>query len=87
MRTVRDRNGETHLVDDANYLLDGVLVKIDLSAVIALDLEGFLDQISEDAGFPLLMAQSYEIEGHEGDTLLLRVRGDVSMELDATEDD
>ena len=55
----------------------------DLSEIINLDLEGFLDRISEDAGFPLLMDQSYQVEGHEGDTLLIRVRGDVSLDLDS----
>jgi hypothetical protein len=37
------------------------LIKIDLEDVISYDLEGFLDAISELAGYPLLQDISYEV--------------------------
>lgn len=83
MRTITNDNGESYEIDENNFLTDGVLIKVDLTSVIDLDLEGFLDLISNDAGFPLLMQQDYTIEGHEeGNVLLLRVRGDASMCFD-----
>ncbi len=86
-RTVKDRNGEEHEIDEDNFLVSGVLIKVDLCDIINNDVEGFLDLISEDAGFPLLMQQDYTIEGHEPENvLLLRVKGDVSMELENQED-
>lgn len=77
--TVTNDRGEKYAIDANGFLTDGVLIKVDLSDIIDDDLESFLDRISEDAGFPLLMAQTYEVEGHENNTLILRVRGDVSM--------
>ena len=81
MQTVKCELGETHRVDENNYLADGVLVKIDLGDIIMADRERFLDMIAEDAGFPKLEDISYEVEGHEGNTLLIRVRGNVSAYL------
>lgn len=84
-RTVQCAHKQTHEVDEENFLINGVLVKVDLSELLDLDLEQFLDRISVDAGFPCLMAQTYEIEAVEdGQTLVLRVRGDVSADLDTT---
>lgn len=81
MSPIMNEAGVEYKVDENNMLVDGVLIKVELSEIIALDLEGFLDLISERAGFPLLMEQSYEVEGHEDNTLVLRVRGDVSMHV------
>ncbi|KKM86214.1 hypothetical protein LCGC14_1281310 [marine sediment metagenome] len=53
------------------------LIKIDLSDIINTDLEGFLDLIAEFAGYPYLKEINYSIEGHEGDTLQIRVKGYV----------
>lgn len=80
MSKIKDENGLEHIIDEDNFLVDGVLIKMDLCDLVSLDLEGFLDQISEDSGFPLLMQQTYEVEGVEKrNKLLIRVRGDVSM--------
>lgn len=87
-RVVKDSHGNDHDVDENNFLVDGVLIKIGLDEVIDADLEGFLDLISDEAGFPTLMQQDYEIEGYEpGNYLLLRVRGDVSMDLERQADE
>ena len=83
MSLVKNDRGEEFEVDDDCMLVDGVLIKVALDDIISLDLEGFLDRISEDAGFPLLMQQTVEIEGYEGRDILLRVRGDVSMCIDS----
>ena len=85
-RTIKNEHGERYAIDENDFLTDGVLIKVDLNDIIDLDLEGFLDRISEDAGFSVLMAQTYELEGHEGNTLLLRIRGDVSMQIDYDDD-
>lgn len=79
MSTVTCENGDTHAVDEDNFLVDGVLVKVTINDLVGTGgLEGFLDLISGLAGFPLLMQQTYEVEGSEGEYILLRVRGDVS---------
>jgi hypothetical protein len=53
--------------------------EIDLADVIDLDLEGFLDLISERAfGSILLMDVTYAVAGVTGDTLRLNVAGDTS---------
>lgn len=64
-----------------------VLIRVDLNDIITLDLEGFLDLIAddliaEDAGHPCLMDISYSVEGHEGNTLQIRVTGYIEVEED-----
>lgn len=78
-------------VDDDSFV-SGV-ISVELSEVIDLDLEGFLDLIGErlvEHG-ELLMQSSWDVIGHAGDTLLLNVTGDVSQILDlygqATDDE
>ncbi len=51
------------------------LVKVDIDDVIGNDLDGFLSLLAELAGDVCLMDLNYSIEGHEGDTLLIRVTG------------
>lgn len=75
---MKNEKGLPVAVDDEGFLLEGVLVKVNLSDVINDDLESFLDRISEKAGFPLLMQQSWKIEAHGEDVLVLRVWGDTS---------
>lgn len=53
------------------------LAKVDLEEVIGMDLEQFLDHVSDSVGYPLLQDIQYVVEGHEGDTLLVRVTGYV----------
>lgn len=53
------------------------LVKVDLSDILKRDFEQFLDLIAELAGHELLMGISYAVEGHEGNTLQIRVTGFV----------
>jgi len=52
-------------------------VEVELAAVIDGDLESFLDLLAEEAGYPLLMDIYYNVVGHVGDQLLIRVRGEV----------
>ena len=53
------------------------LIKIELDDIIGLNLEDFLGVIAELAGWPLLVDIKYFVEGHEGNTLQLRVSGCV----------
>ena len=48
-----------------------------------MTLDGFLDLIAEDAGFPLLMGTQYEIEDHDTSSVVLRIRGYVTAHVEA----
>lgn len=66
---------------EENGVVEGV-VGIELSKVIPLDLEGFLDAVSEKlTGSCSLSGIDYTLVGHDGDTLHLRVIGDASLIL------
>lgn len=81
MRTITNEQGEELEIDDDNFLVSGMLVRVELSDIIKTDLEGFLDTLARDAGLPLLTDIDYTIEGHEENSLQIRVKGDVSEEL------
>lgn len=56
-------------------------VEVDLDDVIGLNLEGFLDLISEKAGEPLLTDINYEVLGTTQDGMIvLKVTGDPHVE-------
>lgn len=81
--TITDEFGGVHqLAEDGQFLAKGIDIKVDLCEIIDLDLEGFLDMISERAGFGLLMQQEYTVVRHKGNTLTLRVTGDITACLD-----
>lgn len=70
---------ELYGVDD---FVSGV-VEIGLSEVIERDLEQFLDLCSERLiGNDLLMQVDYDVVGHDGNMLHVKVSGDVSEALD-----
>lgn len=61
-------------------------VQVDLSEIVGLDLEGFLDLISQRlTGTDILENQSYEIVGHIKDSLLLFIEGDARAILKTEE--
>lgn len=62
--------------------IEGV-IPVDLSTFTDNDLESLLDILSEQlTGSPLLSQISYHVVGHEGNTLHIRVEGDISLILD-----
>jgi hypothetical protein len=81
-RTIVSDLDRTHTIRDDGFLVDPIRIEVDLGDIIDLDFEGFLDLISERAGFALLMQQSYEIVGHTNGSLFLHVLGDVSWHLE-----
>jgi len=71
---------------DAEGWIEGV-VAVDLSDVIANDLEGFLDILSEQlTDTPLLQDISWEVVGQYGDELHLYVTGDATSCLEESVD-
>lgn len=67
--------------DENGYVTD--VVRVDLDDVIVRDREGFLDLLSTRlTGDELLMDIEYNVVGHDGDTLFIRVSGNVSGILD-----
>ena len=67
------------IADGTNSYVSGV-VAVDLSDFIDNDLEGVLDLLSDRlTGSPLLSDINYEVVGHEGSTLHVRVNGDVGL--------
>lgn len=71
---------------DENNFVSGV-VKVTLDEVIKRDLEGFLDLVSTRlTGSELLMEIGYQVVGHQGDTLLIKVRGQVDQLLELEEE-
>ncbi len=83
---VRAANGKVYrLEDDGVSLMDGIPVVMELSDVISTNLENFLDIVSEDAGFPLMQSQTYEIVGHTTSSITLHLWGDVSADIDDDE--
>ena len=50
---------------------------VDLDQIINNDLEWFLDTLADRIGQPLLMDIHYRVVGHDRDTLLFLVRGEV----------
>jgi hypothetical protein len=83
--TIVCEKGESHVYLPNGFLRFGIDVKVDLSEIIDTDLEGFLDLISERAGFPLLQQQEYICIGAEDEALIFRVRGDISAHLEEAE--
>lgn len=81
---MKSTRGTYHAVTDDGFLVEPIVITVDLSDIIELDLEGFLDLISELAGFPLMMAQEYTIVGYEPQAVRLSVTGDVSAAEDGT---
>lgn len=72
-------NGRWLSFDSANGFVSGK-VRVELSEMIGVDLEGFLDLISERlTGSELLCDLSYEIVGLSGETPVLLVTGDPQM--------
>jgi hypothetical protein len=69
---------------DREGWLTGVIA-VDLSEIIDLDLEQFLDLIAVRlSGSELLCDIDYAVVGHAGDELHLKVSGDTSMMRDET---
>lgn len=67
----------SHKTED-DYI-EGVIA-VDIEDLINNDLEGVLDMLSEQlTNSYLLMSMGYEVVGHEGNTLHMKVWGDVSM--------
>jgi hypothetical protein len=65
--------------------VEGV-VAIDLDEIVGLDLEGFLDLLSERLiGNPLLMDTAHRVAGSLGDTVFIRVDGQVDLSYWAEE--
>ena len=91
MIQVKADDGRVHAVTADGFLVEGVAIHVDLSEIIGdehgLGFEGFLDLISERAGFPLLMEQEYMIIGHGEQSLTLLVNGNVSMHMEAQDGD
>lgn len=64
---------------DADGWVRGV-IRMELSEFINNDLEGVLDLLSERlTGSGLLSDIAYEVVGHDGDTLFVRVSGDAGL--------
>jgi hypothetical protein len=86
--TVTDARGVALRIDEDAFLIDPAEIQVEISEIIECDLEGFLDLISERAGFPLLQEQRYEIDGAHSQetTLTLRVFGNVEAHLDDEDD-
>lgn len=58
------------------------IISMELSEAINLDLEGFLDTVSEKlTGSCLLSGTDYDLVGHDRNTLHLRITGDASLIL------
>lgn len=55
-------------------------VRVDLDELLKLDQVGFADLIQERAGIGNIENLNYEIYGHEGNTLVLKVTGDTASE-------
>ena len=63
-------------------------VVVDLSSIISRDLEGFLDLLSEKlVGNDLLKDINYDVVGHRGDELFIRVSGDARAVLGIEEEE
>jgi hypothetical protein len=70
---------------DGDDYITGV-VAVDLGEVIDTDLEGFLNLISERlTDTDILMGVSYNVVGHEEDTLWIEVTGDTKEILENSE--
>lgn len=64
---------------DSDGWVRGV-IRLELSELISNDLEGVLDIMSERlTGSGLLSDIAYEVVGHDGDTLFVRVSGDARL--------
>ena len=66
------------VIKNKDNIVEGI-ISVCLADVIDNDLESFLDEISEKlTGSPLLMDINYSIVGGAGQTIFLKVSGDVS---------
>jgi hypothetical protein len=75
---------ETKLLRDKDCFVSGVIA-VDISDLLKGDFEEFLDLCSEKlTEFPCVGEIDYEIVGHLGNTIFLKVQGNVEMldELD-----
>jgi len=83
-RTIKDDAGIEHVVDDHGFLQSPAAVHVEISEILACDLDEFLDLISERAGFGLMTEQTYEVDPEDcaGTSLCLLVSGNVSAHLD-----
>jgi len=85
MKTIRDGFGKLREVHDDGFLINPILVVGDLGEIIDSDLEGFLDIISEAAGFPLMTEVTWTVVGHTAAGVKLAVSGNVSEHIHNTE--
>lgn len=69
----------------ADGWLEKIVVPVTLGELLDNDFEEFLDLLAERAGYDLLQEIGYSVEGHDEDTLHIRVSGDASGLL--TEDE
>ena len=71
---------------DEEYYIEGV-VKLDLDEVVDWDGESFLDNLSERlTGTLMLGCIDYEVVGHEGDELHVKVTGEVASILEVEDE-
>lgn len=67
---------------EKNQKVQGV-VEVELSEIVNRDLESFLDLISDKlTNTWLLSGTDYELVGHKGNTLHLKVTGDAGLVLE-----
>jgi len=78
---------EIKSIRDENNYVEGIVI-VDLDDIIGYDLESFLDIISDKLiGSVCLMDTNYTVFGTEGESILIRVKGDASNAIEEDEEE
>lgn len=77
-KRVKNDFGKWVKVDDEGWLLKPIRITVGLEEIIDTNFEGFLDLISERAGFELMMEQAFAVVGAKQGNVLIEVHGNVS---------
>ena len=83
MQQLVNDNGQACRIDDMCQLVDGLLVRVPIADVVDSGREDLEAAVASLAGFPAMEEVRFDVEGHEGNVLLLRVRGDVRRDATA----
>lgn len=79
---VKNDHGKWVKVDEDGFLFKPVSIQVELSEIIDVDFEGFLDLICERAGFGLLTELEYRVVGAKHGGIVIEVQGNVTLHED-----